>query len=184
MPEPDHPSLRTRARRWWQNLVARCATPWRAIRPGPEARRGAVGGTLAAAAACVVVAGLYLQSGFGYAFDFAFVILCATGLIPLVAVVVALLLTIAGTLPRMATGWIIGSCVIVMLAWLPPHVGIAMAIVVGLAEGFLGATIATFAVGRFAEAALSKRIITVVVFLLAVTANVFLLWLLGRDGSE
>ena len=183
-PGPDHPSLRTRARRWWQNVGARCATPWRAIRPGPEARRGAVGGTLAAAAACVVIAGLYLQSGFGYAFDFAFVILCATVLIPLVAVVVALLLTIAGTLPRMATGWIIGASVIVMLAWLPPHVGIAMGIVVGLAEGFLGAAIATVAVGRFAEAALSKRIITVVVFLLAVTANVFLLWLLGRDGSE
>lgn len=84
-PGPDHPSLRTRARRWWQNVVARCATPWRAIRPGPEARRGAVGGTLAAAAACVVIAGLYLQSGFGYAFDFAFVILCAAVLIPLVA---------------------------------------------------------------------------------------------------
>ena len=111
-------------------------------------------------------------------------ILFATVLIPLVAVVVALLLTIAGTLPRMATGWIIGSCVIVMLAWLPPYIGIAMAIVVGLAEGFLGAAIATFAVGRFAEAALSKKIVTVVVFLLAITANVFLLWLLGRDGSE
>ena len=77
-------------------------------------------------------------------------------LIPLVAVVVALLLTIAGTLPRMATGWIIGSCVIVMLAWLPPHVGIAIGIVVGLAQGFLGAAVATVAVGRFAEAALSK----------------------------
>lgn len=169
-PGPDHPSLRTRARRWWQNVVARCATRWRVIRPGPEARRGAVGGTLAAAAACVVIAGLYLQSGFGYAFDFAFVILFATVLIPLVAVVVALLLTIAGTLPRMATGWIIGSSVIVMLAWLPPHVGIAMGIVVGLAEGFLGVAVATVAVGRFAEAAWSKRIITVVVFLLAVTA--------------
>jgi hypothetical protein len=155
-----------------------------AIRPGPEARRGAVCGTLVAAAACVVIAGLYLRTGFGYAFDFAFVILLATVLIPLVAVVVALLLTIAGTLPRMATGWIIGSCVVVTLAWLPPHVGIAMAIVVGLAEGFLGAAIATFAVGRFPEAALSKKIITVVVFLLAVTANVFVLWLLGRDGSE
>ena len=111
-------------------------------------------------------------------------ILCAAVLIPLVAVVVALLLTIAGTLPRMATGWIIGACVVVMLAWLPPHVGIAMGIAVGLVEGFLGAAIATAAVGRFAEAASSKRIITAVVFLLAVTANVFLVWFLGRDGPE
>lgn len=154
------------------------------MRPGPEARHGAVCGTLFAAAACVVIAGLYLRTGFGYPFDFALVILLATVLIPSVAVVVALLLTIAGALPRMATGWIIGSCVIVMLAWLPPHIGIAMAIVVGLAEGFLGAAIATFAVGRFTDAASSKKVITVVVFLLAVTANVLLLRLLGSDGSE
>jgi dienelactone hydrolase len=160
-----------------------CAKHWIAIRPGPEARRGAVCGTLAAAAACVVIGGLYLRTGFGYAFDFATAILFAAVLIPLVVVVVALLLTIAGTLPRLATGWIIGSCVVVTLVWRPPHIGIAMAIVVGLAEGFLGAAIATFAVGRFAEAALSKKIITVVVFLLAVTANFFLMWLLGHDGS-
>jgi len=182
-PAPHDPSLRPRARLGWQDLADCCAKHWRAIRPGPEARRGAVCGTLAAATACVVLAGLYLRTGFGYAFDFAFAIVFAAVLIPLIAVVVALLLTIAGTLPRMATGWIIGSCVIVMLEWLPPHVGIAMAIVVGLAEGFLGATIATFAVGRFADAASSKKIITVLLFLLAVAANVFFLWLLGRDGS-
>src|SRR6266436_4652306 len=182
-PAPHDPSLRTRARLGCQNLADCCAKHWMAIRPGPEARRGAVCGTLAAATACVVLAGLYLRTGFGYAFDFAFAIVFAAVLIPLVAIVVALLLTIAGTLPRMATGWIIGSCVIVMLEWLPPHVGIAMAIVVGLAEGFLGATIATFAVGRFADAASSKKIITVLLFLLAVAANVFFLWLLGRDGS-
>src|SRR5258705_12867915 len=102
MPEPGPRSPGNPPTPWGQNVVARCATPWTAVRPGPEARRGAVGGTLAAAAACVLIAGLYLQSGFGYAFDFAFVILCATALIPLVAVVVALVLPIAGTLPRMA----------------------------------------------------------------------------------
>src|SRR5690348_7578929 len=170
-PAPHAPSLRTRARLGWQNLAGRCAKHWRAIRPGPEARRGAIYGTLAAATACVVLAGLYLRTGFGYAFDFAFAIVFVAVLIPLVAVLVALVLTIAGTLPRLATGWIVGSCVIVMLEWWPPHIGIAMAIAVGLAEGFLGATIATFAVGRFADAALSKRIITVLLFSLAVAAN-------------
>jgi dienelactone hydrolase len=182
-PDESRPSLRTRARLCWQPVADYCANHWRAIRPGPEARRGAVGGTLAAAAACVVIAGLYLRTGFGYAFDFAFAILFAGVLIPFVAVSVALLLTIVGKLPRLATGWILGSCVIVMLEWFPPHVGIAMAIVVGLAEGVLGATIATFAVGHFAQATLSKKLITVLLFLLAVTANVFFLWFLGRDGS-
>src|SRR5258706_8862236 len=146
-PAPHEPSLRPRARLAWQNLADWCAKHWMAIRPGPEARRGAVGGALAAATACVVLAGLYLRTGFGYAFDFAFAIVFAAVLIPLVAVAVALLLTIAGTLPRMATGWIIGSCVIVMLEWLSPHLRLAIAKVVGLAEGLLGATNATFAVG-------------------------------------
>src|SRR6266481_7925941 len=126
-PAPPEPSLRPRARLGWQNLADWCARHWKAIRPGPEARRGAVGGTLAAAAACVVIAGLYLRTGFGYAFDFAFAIVVAAILIPLIAVVVALLLTIARKLPRMATGMMIGSCVIVMLIWGPPQLGIAMA---------------------------------------------------------
>jgi len=154
-----------------------------AIRPGPEARRGAVWGTLAAAAACVVIAGLYLRTGFGYAFDFAFAIVVAAILIPLVALVVALLLTIARKLPRMATGMIAGSCSIVMLVWFPPQLGIGMAIAAGLIEGFLGATLATFLVGHFAQAARSKKIITVVLCLLAVSGNIYIVWLLVHEGS-
>jgi len=128
---------------WWRAVCVWCARHWKAIRPGPEARSGAVWGTLAAAAACVVIAGLYLRTGFGYAFDFAFAIVVAAILIPLVAVVVALLLTIARKLPRMATGMIVGSCSIVMLVWSPPQLGAAMAIAAGLIEGFLGGSLAT-----------------------------------------
>jgi dienelactone hydrolase len=154
-----------------------------AIRPGPEARRGAVWGTLAAAAACVVIAGIYLRTGFGYAFDFTFAVVVAAVLIPLVAVIVALLLTIARKLPRMATGMMVGSCAIVMLVWFPPQLGILMAIVVGLMEGFLGAAIATFVAGRFAQAALSKKIVTASLSVLAIGANIYLVWLLAHDGS-
>lgn len=164
-------------------MCAWCARQWTTIRPGPEARRGAVWGTLAAAAACVVIAGLYLRSGFGYAFDFAFATVVAGILIPLVAVVVALLLTIARKLPRMATGMIVGSCSIVMLVWFPPQLGIGMAIVAGLAEGFLGAALATFLTGHFAQAARSKKIVTFVLCTLAVAGNVYIVWLLAHDGS-
>jgi len=142
-----------------------------------------VWGTLAAAAASVIIAGLYLRSGFGYLFDFAFAIVVAAVLIPLVGIVVALLLTIARKFPRMATGMMIGSCAIVMLIWFPPQLGIAMAIVIGLAEGILGATIATLIAGRFAQAALSKKIITVLLMVLAVGTNVYLVWLMVHEGS-
>ena len=61
----------------------------------------------------------------------------------------------------MATGIIVGACAIVMLVWMPPQLGLPMAIVIGLAEGVLGATIATFMAGHFREAALGKKIVTV-----------------------
>ena len=159
------------------------ARQWAAIRPGRAERRGGIWGTLAAALFGVVIAGLYLRTGFGYAFDFTFATVIAALAIPLIALIVALLLTIARRLPRMATGMMVGSCVIVMAAWGPPQLGIIMAIVVGLAEGFLGATIATFVTGAFSRASLSKKVITVLLCLFAVGLNSGLVWLFMHQGS-
>ncbi len=185
------PTPRSKRRQWLSSQVTRawravrgwCVTGWSAIRPGPEARRGAVWGTLAAAAAAVVVGALYLRTGFGYAFDFAFAIVFAAIFIPLVMLAVALLLTIARKLPRIATGVMVGSCGIVMAMWGPLELGIGMAVAIGLAEGFLGATVATFATGAFWRAGLARRIITVVLFVLAVGANILLARLFLREGS-
>jgi dienelactone hydrolase len=156
---------------------------WAAIRPGPEARRGAVWGTLAAASVCVIIGGIYLQSGFGYLFDFAFCIVFAVLFIPLAALLVALLITIFRRLPRFPTGFIIGSCVIVMALWGPPELGIVMAIGIGLSTGILGATIATFLRGNFQQAALSKKIVVMSLFVLALAGNVFFVWLFAHEGS-
>jgi dienelactone hydrolase len=160
-----------------------CVKQWAAIRPGPEARRGAVWGTLAAAAACVVIGGLYLRTGFGYLFDFSFCILFAAVLIPLTALLVSLLLTLFRKLPRFATGVIVGSCMVVMTLWGPPQLGVVMAIEIGLSTGLLGATIATFFWGDFGRAALSKRIIVLLLFVLALGGNVFFIWLFAHEGS-
>ncbi|MGB9465674.1 MAG: hypothetical protein WBR10_11220 [Candidatus Acidiferrum sp.] len=175
-PVPEKKSLWRRLRDW-------SAKHWAAIRPGPEARRGAICGTLAAAAATVVIGGLYLQTGFGYFFDFAFCILFAAIFIPLVALLVALLFTIARHLPRFATGFIIGSCMIVMALWGPPELGAPMAALVGLTEGILGATIATFFWGRFGQSAVSKKIIVGLLFVLALAGNVYFVWLFAHEGS-
>src|SRR5580658_3925630 len=176
---PAHPEARSRWRRlrdWW-------SVQWAAIRPGIEARRGAVWGTLAAAAVCVVMGGLYIDTGFGYVFDFAFCILFAAIFIPLVALLVVLLLSIARKLPRFATGLIVGSCFIVMTLWGPPQLGALAAILVGLATGILGATIATFFWGNFGEAALSKKIVVALLFVLALAGNIYFVWLLAHAGS-
>jgi dienelactone hydrolase len=175
-PPPDKKSR-------WRKLGDWCARQYAAIRPGPEARRGAVWGTLAAAAVCVIIGGIYLRSGFGYVFDFAFAILFAALLIPLTALLVALLLTIARKLPRFATGMIIGSCAIVMAFWGPPELGIVMAIGIGLSTGILGATIATFFWGNFRHAAVSKKIVVASLFVLALAANAHFVFLFAHSGS-
>lgn len=168
----------------WHKTAAWCARQWMQVRPGPEARRGAVWGTLAAAACAVLIAGLYARTGFGYPFDFALAIVFAATLIAGVTLAVALLLTIARKLPRIATGMIVGSCAVVMLVWMPPPLGFAIAAVVGLAEGILGACIATFADANFGRAALGKKIVTMSLCLLAVAVNIWLAWVFVHEGSS
>ncbi len=176
-------SLWTRGKDVWLRIKVWWAKNWALIRPGPEVRRGAVWGALAAAAATVVIGGLYLRTGFGYAFDFAFATLFAALCIPLVMLAVMLLLTIARKLPRLASGMIVGSCVVVMMLWGPPVLGIPMAIVVGVVEGVLGATIATFVVGGFGQAALRKKILVSLLFAGGFAGNVYFVWLFAHAGS-
>jgi len=168
---------------WWRRLREWCFRQWADIRPGPEARRGAVWGTLVAAAVCVIIGGLYIRTGFGYVFDFAFCILVAAILIPLTALLVMLLLLIAKKLHRFATGMIVGSCTVVMMLWGPPELGALMAIGMGLATGILGATIATFFWGNFQQAALSKKIVVASLFVLALAGNIYFVWLFAHEGS-
>src|SRR5580704_11762192 len=180
---PPDSSLPSGKRSRWRRLREWSSRQWEAIRPGREARRGAVSGTLAAAAASVIVGGLYLETGFGYIFDFAFCILFAAIFIPLVTLLVVLLLSIARKLPRFATGAILGSLTMVMALWGPPELGAVMAIGIGLSTAILGATIATFFWSRFGQAALSKKIIVASLFVLALGANVYFLWLFAHQGS-
>jgi len=176
-------SLWTRAENVWLRIKEWWNRNWILIRPGPEAWRGAVWGALAAATACVVIAGLCLKTGFGYAFDFVFAIFFAALCIPLAMLGVMLLLTIARNLPRLATGIIVGSWAVVMMLWGPPVLGIPIAIVVGVVEGVLGATIATLVAGSFAQAALRKKILVSLLFVGGVAGNVYFVWLLAHAGS-
>lgn len=130
-----------------------------------------------------MIAALYLRTGFGYAFDFAFATVIAAIAIPLTALIVALLLTIARRLPRMATGVMVGAGLIVMAAWGPPQLGIWLALLGVLAEGLLGATLAAFITGGFSRAAISKKVITVLLFVFAVGINYVLVWLFVQQGS-
>src|SRR5215467_3795730 len=130
-------ALWTRGKGVWLKIKVWWSKNWSLMRPGPEVRRGVVWGTLAAAVATVIIAGLVLKTGFGYAFDFGFAIVFTALCIPLIALGVVLLLTILRRLPRWASGWIIGCCVIVMMLWGPSDGAVALPVIVGLVEGVL-----------------------------------------------
>lgn len=133
----------------------------------------------------VFIAGLNLRTGFGRFFDLALAAAAGVLIVAVTALLIALLLTIARRVPRKTTSLILGCGVVLMLVWWEElRLGVAMAVVIGLAEGFLGANIATFASGEFGRAAMARKIITGVLFAVSIAANVALVWLLVHEGSN
>jgi dienelactone hydrolase len=175
------PTLRQRIRRRWNQLAAWWSRTWSNIRPGPEARKGAAWAVIAAAAWAAIVGGIYLESGFGRWIDFLFAFAIAAIGIPLIAILVAFLLTILRRLPRLATGFILGGGMFISLAFGP--IGPVFAAVVTLIECVLGATLATFLFGHFRQATLSKKIITAVLFAASLAGNIWLYRLLSSEGQ-
>ncbi len=177
------PALRERIRSRWKRIGDWRRRVWSNIRPGPEARKGATWAAAIAAAGAVVVGAETLQSGFGFWADTAFALAIAALGIPLVALLIALLLTILRRMPRLVFGTIFGCAVFIALLW-PPPLGPLMGLIFVLVEGILGATVATFLFGNFRESARSKKILTISLFAAAVGANVALLIFLSFPGAD
>jgi dienelactone hydrolase len=167
----------------WRSVRDWCGRARTNLRPFPEERKGAQWGALLLAFAIAVVAGIYLQSGFGRAFDIAFTVLVAAIAVPLITLLVVLLLTLARKLPRVFTGILIGTCALAALA-LFPELGILVGAILLLIECILGATIATFLAGHFREAHTSKKIVTVTLFVAALAANAGIFVFLASAGND
>jgi hypothetical protein len=130
-----------------------------------------------------VIAGLVVRTGFGRLFDLTLAFVAAVVVIPLVALVIALLLTILRNLPRREFSIIVGASCAVAAIWGPPQLDAGMGAFIGLTAGLLGATVATFASGEYRQAALSKKIVTVVLGIVSLTLAAGLIYLLVVEGS-
>jgi dienelactone hydrolase len=172
-----------RCKRIWRGLKNWSAQQWRAIRPGPEAWRGAVAGCIAAAAATAIFGGLYLRSGFGYAFDFAFAILAASIIFGLTALGVALAMTLVRKMRRVAAALIAGCCTVIAMLWGGWDLSWLAALTIGLIEGILGATLATIFSRDFATAATSKRVLVKLLCAAALLSNAHLIFLFAHSGN-
>ncbi len=176
-------SLRIRLKSWWGKTRDWSVAQWLAIKPGPLAKRGAWRGMLLPVLGSVTIAGLYLQSGFGYAFDFTLVILVAALLLPLVALGVALVLTLLRKLPRRTTGILAGGCTLITLAWGPPDLTVPLAILLTLANACLGAAIAALFSAEFSQAVWKRKLATLLLLVAGLAANTWFVWLLAHDGN-
>jgi len=170
-------------RQRWRSVCDWSARAWANIRPGPETRKGTIWGAIVVALGIAISSGSYLKLGYGRAFDVTFALVIAALGVPLVALLFALLMTVLRHLPRFATGMVVGALVLTMLAF-SPELGSLFGGLLLLTECVLGATIATFLAGHFREAHISKKIITVVLFVCAIASNIVLLTFLSGSGTE
>ncbi|MGA3201188.1 MAG: hypothetical protein ABSF12_01710 [Bryobacteraceae bacterium] len=167
----------------WRSLRDWSSRAWTNIRPGPEARKGAIWGAVLVALWIAIVGGIYLKSGFGLAVDLAFALIVALLGVPLVALLVVLLLKILRKLPVSTTAILFGVLALVMLAW-SPQLGSLFGAILLLTECTLGAAVATILTGRFREAHLSKKIITITLGVAAIAVNVALYIFLSGPGND
>lgn len=175
------PTLRQRAVNCWRTFAAWFRRLWNEIRPGPEARTGAAWGTIAAAFAGAVIAGRYMQTGFGLWIDFLFCFAAGALLILIAMALVALLLTILRKLPRLVSGVIFGCCLVIAMSFMP--VGILLGPIACLSAGLLGATVATLFSAGFRQATRKKKAVTIGLFVLSLAATIGQVVFLGYDGS-
>jgi dienelactone hydrolase len=165
----------------WRASAGWCGRTWQAVRPGPQARQGAVAAAVATVTWAAVTGALHIRLGFGAAADFLFAFVVAALALLLATLLVALLLTILRRLPRLLSGFFVGALLVIALLW-QNWTGAALSGILLFVECALGAALATIALGGLREATHGKRILTWTIAILALAANVGFLALLRSDG--
>ncbi|HEY3938047.1 MAG TPA: hypothetical protein VGL97_11485, partial [Bryobacteraceae bacterium] len=151
--------------------------------PDRRASRGVFWAALATVLWAAVIGAWNVRLGFGIWADFLFAFAVAAIGIPLVALLVALLLTILRRLPRLLSGFVVGSLLFIALVWFRSF-GLWVGAVLLIVECSLGAAIATMALGGLHNTGLAKRIVTISVGILALGSNIALWHFLTSDGVD
>ena len=156
---------------------------WRAVKPVHEAHHGALWAATGASVVALLVGGFNLKSGFGLWVDLSLLFAAAAIGLPLVAIAVALVLTLVRKIPRLGAGVLVAVMVLLALPWLNAW-GYLLGAVVLLIECTLGASVATVLLGGLRYAALGKKALTLVSGGLALFANLWLFVFLRSDGFD
>jgi dienelactone hydrolase len=154
---------------------------WRDIRPGPEAARGIIWGSFAAAAFWIVAFALSVRTGLGAVPDLLIALVLGVLIVATAALLVWLLMTAARRLPRWTTGFLIGS-IAVYIASAGWDFGSFIGLVVVLAGATLGAAVATILFG-FGGAQRSKKVVAAILFAVSLTAIAGFIVFAVSDGT-
>jgi len=168
----------------WRSIGFRWRRTWGEIRPGAEARRGAIWAALATVLWAIVVGALNLKLGYGLWANFLFACAVAALGIPLVTLGVALVLTILRRLPRVAAGFLVGAFLFLVALFWFDSLGFWTAGALLAIECMLGAATATVLAAGWGSAARSKRIVTIAIGVVALAANAWLVYFLRSDGID
>lgn len=132
----------------------------------------------------IIVGALNLKLGYGVWANFLAACAVAALGIPIVALGVALALTIFRKLPRLGAGFVVGAFLFLVALFWFDSLGFWAAGALLAIECTLGAAIATVVVAGWRGIAPSKRIVTIGAGVLALAANVWLVHLLRSDGID
>jgi dienelactone hydrolase len=166
-------------RGWWQRQ-------WAALNPGPEARRGALCGTLVFVAIFAIEDVISQPSGFGLAVDVGFTIALSVVVITVITLVVALFIVIVRQLPLLCTGVLLGSSGLMAIASVaqPSPRLYLLALAFCLAGATMGGAIATIRLKRFAQSSIPSRAAAYILLVVAAVYGIGFVWILADDGSD
>jgi dienelactone hydrolase len=165
---------------WWKRTGR---SIWCSIKPGREAGRGAYWAAVATVVWAVIVGGLNVKSGFGLWADFLFVSVIAALGIPLIALVIALLLTIFRRLPRLLSGFFVGAFLAISLLWQSSY-GYWTSALLLILECMFGAAAATLLFGGLRHGSPAKRMITISLVVLGLAGNIEVFSFFHSDGID
>jgi dienelactone hydrolase len=178
-------SDRRRTRNVWRTSVAWWDRLRVALAPGPAARRGAIWAIVSLLGIFVAIHLIFLPSGYGIAFDSAFVMM-ATVIVTLVtAMIVALILRGLRHLPLVGTGVFVGACVSITLgSFSQPSVSfVATVISLCLTGCIIGAAIGVLTSRPTAESTIAKTALVSLLLAGAAACAIGFGWVLADDGD-
>lgn len=172
----------------WRRFRGWLSRAWQRMHPGPSVRKGAALGIISLIFLIAVGNGIFIRPGFKGIFDpllGAVLMLLIGGLVGLIAFLVLKLIT---TLPRFIN-WLglIGLFIFVFYlkgfpsAFLP---AVLAALVIGLAQAFLGGAFATVFSKRFSGFSVVKKAFIVLALVVPLILDAYLIFWLANRGNN